>query len=228
MHLWLMGIAWQSNPPCCIPNEETLIRFWLKKPDDNTWKRVWPQIQTAWKKSIKNPQLFIQVGLLREYKKIRKFSKDQTDRASKRWASRRINADAVAYATAEIRHQSGNANGRNARAGNALHSAEVKTTSLPPSPKSSPPQAALRCAPPDAPAPLRAAVIETSDERRDCGHEDFLALGLRNPEMPTDPFGWTHLENSLSSIERVESKMREKLYCERKVQAVPGGSNDVF
>lgn len=84
-----------------------------------------------------------------------------------------------------------------------------------PSPKGSPSNGTGRSAPPDAPAPRPSARVE-NDERRDYGHEDFLAQGHRNSQVPRDSFSWTHLEQTMTNVERVQSKMREKLYSERK------------
>lgn len=103
---------------------------------------------------------------------------------------------------------------------------EVKPTALPPPLKSPPPKAALRSAPPDAPAPLRAAVIQAGDERPEYDHQAFLAAALRSSQQPQDPFAWSRLESSLTDIERIQSKTRERLYNEPPVPAAANGGGN--
>lgn len=49
MHAWLLNISIQETPPGSIPNDMTVIRRWLRNPSDDVWRRVQPQIFTAWK-----------------------------------------------------------------------------------------------------------------------------------------------------------------------------------
>jgi len=83
-----------------------------------------------------------------------------------------------------------------------------------PSPLSSSPKRTGRSAPPDAPAPRPSATL-VNDERPEKSHDDFLALGHRDTDPPRTDFDWSHLEQSMTNVERVQSKMREKLYRER-------------
>ena len=48
MHNWLLDLSWQQEPRGTIPNDIALIRRWLRSPSDETWRRVYPQIRTAW------------------------------------------------------------------------------------------------------------------------------------------------------------------------------------
>lgn len=48
MHNWLLDISWQQDPRGTIPDDTAVLRRWLRNPSDETWRRVWPQINTAW------------------------------------------------------------------------------------------------------------------------------------------------------------------------------------
>lgn len=48
MHNWLLDISWQQDPPGTIPNDQAVIRRWLRNPSDDVWRRVWPQLMPAW------------------------------------------------------------------------------------------------------------------------------------------------------------------------------------
>lgn len=50
-HNLLLDISWQQDPPGTIPSDAILLRRWsrLASPsDDETWRRVWPQVRLAW------------------------------------------------------------------------------------------------------------------------------------------------------------------------------------
>jgi len=49
MHTWLLNLSIQETPPGSIPNDMAVIRRWLRNPPDDVWRRVQPQIFTAWK-----------------------------------------------------------------------------------------------------------------------------------------------------------------------------------
>lgn len=49
MHVWLLNLCIQEEPPGSIPNDMAVIRRWLRNPSDDVWRRVQPQIFTAWK-----------------------------------------------------------------------------------------------------------------------------------------------------------------------------------
>lgn len=55
-----------------------------------------------------------------------------------------------------------------------------------------------------------------NDETLEFDHADFLKVGWISSEMPADKFGWDRLQNGLPLVEKVQSKMREKFYRERK------------
>ena len=63
MHNWLLDISWQQTPPGTIPDDQAVLRRWLRLPpnavlcassdpycrcNDHVWRRVWPQISPAW------------------------------------------------------------------------------------------------------------------------------------------------------------------------------------
>lgn len=48
MHFHLLMISVQEEPPGSLPNDMTVICRWLNSPSDNVWRRVKPQIFTAW------------------------------------------------------------------------------------------------------------------------------------------------------------------------------------
>jgi hypothetical protein len=54
------------------------------------------------------------------------------------------------------------------------------------------------------------------DDMPEFGHEDFLRAGWISSELPKDEFQWAHLERCLPEHERVQSKMREKFYAQKK------------
>ncbi len=48
MHNWLLDISWQQNPRGTIPDDTDALRRWLRHPDEETWRRVWPQLKASW------------------------------------------------------------------------------------------------------------------------------------------------------------------------------------
>lgn len=48
MHFWLINLSLQEDPAGTIPNDLPLIRRWLHNPSDEIWRRVQPQIFSAW------------------------------------------------------------------------------------------------------------------------------------------------------------------------------------
>jgi hypothetical protein len=113
LHIRLMCIAWQQDHPGTIPNEEAVIRRWLRSPSNSKWKRVWPQIRAAWQISKKNPFKLYSRALLREFRKQRAFSNKQKQNIEKRWKNKADHDDTMVLP----RYQSGNT-----RAGNTLQS----------------------------------------------------------------------------------------------------------
>lgn len=69
MHVHLLNIAWQQQPPGSIPDDIRVVRQWLGLPSgfadaDRVWARVWPQIKTAW--ALKDGRWF-NFGLVRSW-----------------------------------------------------------------------------------------------------------------------------------------------------------------
>jgi hypothetical protein len=126
MHMHLICISWQQDQPGTIPNDEALIRRWLKDPSQKVWKRVWPQIQPAWRKWGKGGDFLYSRGVLREYKKFKEFSRRQRANARQLWNYRRSHGNAVAMPP----HNSGIA-----RAGNALQSSSSSAEVIPLTPQ---------------------------------------------------------------------------------------------
>jgi hypothetical protein len=87
MHFKLICIAWQSSPPCCIPNDEAIIKRWLGGPADEVWFRVWPQIKNSW--GVTRGGHFIQRGLYRAYLQLLAHKKERSSSGKlgneKRW-----------------------------------------------------------------------------------------------------------------------------------------------
>lgn len=48
MHNWLMDISWQEDQRGTIPDDEEVIRKWLRNPIKADWKRIWPQLKRSW------------------------------------------------------------------------------------------------------------------------------------------------------------------------------------
>jgi hypothetical protein len=80
MHLHFMCIAWQEDPPCSLPNNNSYLRKLVGNP--RGWPKLKKQIFRAWKLENKR---WVQCGLLREYEKQRCFSESRKLNANKRW-----------------------------------------------------------------------------------------------------------------------------------------------
>lgn len=63
MHFHLINLAWQEEPPGSIPADEPLIRRWLRSPSEDIWRRVRPQIFSAWVRSADGSR-WVQKGLV--------------------------------------------------------------------------------------------------------------------------------------------------------------------
>lgn len=48
MHFHLLNLSVQEEPPGSLPNDMVLIRRWLRNPSDDVWRRVQPQVFSAW------------------------------------------------------------------------------------------------------------------------------------------------------------------------------------
>src|SRR6188474_1476428 len=80
MHVHLMCIAWQQEPPCSLPNDDSALKKWCGNP--KRWRKVKDQILSAWK--VIGDRL-VQEGLLREYEKQRNYSESRRQAAEARW-----------------------------------------------------------------------------------------------------------------------------------------------
>jgi uncharacterized protein YdaU (DUF1376 family) len=95
MHVHLLCIAWQQDPPCTLPNDDTTLRKWCGHPQ--RWKKVRPQVLRAWKLVDGR---FVQEGLLREWEKQRQYSESRRVAAEARWGKK----DAYALRTQSVRN----------------------------------------------------------------------------------------------------------------------------
>lgn len=83
MHLQLMCLAWQQDPPGCLPADERILRRWVGNPTQQDWEeRLKPQISRAWK--LQDGQ-WIQEGLLREWERQASNSQKRRAAANARW-----------------------------------------------------------------------------------------------------------------------------------------------
>ena len=98
MHLHLMCIAWQQDPPCTLPDDDDALRRLVGSPDD--WDRLKPQIMAAWKK---NGKRWVQAGLLREYVKQAESRKKRQAAAERRWSTERDKADKQSICNADAK-----------------------------------------------------------------------------------------------------------------------------
>jgi uncharacterized protein YdaU (DUF1376 family) len=91
MHMHLMCIAWQQDPPCTIPDDDAMMRRWLANPEN--WPDLKAQILTAWKLTDGR---WSQAGLLAEFNKQTAFRESRKNGAKSRWS---CNAHADAHAS---------------------------------------------------------------------------------------------------------------------------------
>ncbi len=82
MHVWLIHMALQEEMPGTIPNDMALIRRWLRNPSDDVWRRVQPQIFSAW--SIRDGR-WVQKGTEETALRQQEYSASRKEAAAKRW-----------------------------------------------------------------------------------------------------------------------------------------------
>lgn len=83
MHLHLMCIAWQKDPPGILPDDDALLRKWLSNPELESWThRIKPQLIQGWR--IANGK-WHQDGLIREWDKQASNSQKRRAAANARW-----------------------------------------------------------------------------------------------------------------------------------------------
>lgn len=80
MHLHLMCIAWQQQPPCTLPDNDEDLSRWCGSPKE--WERIKKQIFRAWER---RGDRWAQAGLEREYLKQKDFRESRSANARKRW-----------------------------------------------------------------------------------------------------------------------------------------------
>jgi uncharacterized protein YdaU (DUF1376 family) len=80
MHVHLMCIAWQQDPPCTLPDDDSIIRKWCGNPKQ--WSKLRLQILRSWKSMGGR---WVQEGLLREFEKQQKYSDSRRQAAEARW-----------------------------------------------------------------------------------------------------------------------------------------------
>lgn len=82
MHYTLCWISCQQEPPGTIPDDDAVIRRWLGSPSDDVWRRVRPQIMTAW--PVQDSRR-VNAGMVRAFERQRAFSESRTKAAECRW-----------------------------------------------------------------------------------------------------------------------------------------------
>ena len=82
LHLRYMCIAWQQQPPCTLPNDDSKLRKWAGNPDEENWLRIKGQVFSAWEEDNGR---WVQNGLLRQFKKQSENSEKRKKAAEKRW-----------------------------------------------------------------------------------------------------------------------------------------------
>ncbi len=85
MHFWLINLSLQEDPAGTIPNDTALIRRWLRNPSDDVWRRVQPQIFSAW--SLADGR-WHQQGTKATAERQKAYSESRTEAANARWAKR--------------------------------------------------------------------------------------------------------------------------------------------
>jgi hypothetical protein len=82
MHHWLLNISWQQEPKGSIPDDMALIRRWLGSPTEDIWRRVRPQIFSAW--TLRDGRWFND-GMVRTAERQKVFSESRTKSLRKRY-----------------------------------------------------------------------------------------------------------------------------------------------
>lgn len=82
MHMHLMCIAWQQDPPCTLPDDDAQLRKWCGNIRQKKWNKTREKLLLAW--HIYDGR-WVQEGLLREYEKQRQYSESRRSAANSRW-----------------------------------------------------------------------------------------------------------------------------------------------
>jgi hypothetical protein len=48
LNMFLVGIAWESSPPCSLPDDEEFIRGLCSRPPAELWSECWPEVRRYW------------------------------------------------------------------------------------------------------------------------------------------------------------------------------------
>lgn len=97
MHMHLICIAWQQDPPCTLPDDDELWRRWCGNPRAERWRKIKHQIQNAYQ--LRDGR-WVQDGLLRQYEKQRQYAQSRREAAEARWGKQ----DAYASRTQSVRN----------------------------------------------------------------------------------------------------------------------------
>lgn len=103
MHLHLMCIAWQKNPPGALPADEAILRKWLSNPPVEDWNsRIKPQLAQSWRIA---DGFWIQDGLSREFERQASTSQKRRAAANSRWGRSDAPAGATSLGLLPEEHQ---------------------------------------------------------------------------------------------------------------------------
>ena len=87
MHHHLLMLAWQSSPPCSLPDDDLELRGWCQHPAD--WPDLWAQIRKGWRLHLGR---WWQLGLCRTYLRQMEVRGQRRSAAERRWKGRDANA----------------------------------------------------------------------------------------------------------------------------------------
>jgi hypothetical protein len=82
MHMHLICIAWQQDPPCTLPDDDLMIRRWLGNP--KKWEDLRNQIFAAWKMVDGR---WIQKGLLEQFERQTGYRESRKKGSDARWGN---------------------------------------------------------------------------------------------------------------------------------------------
>jgi hypothetical protein len=72
MHFHLLMMSIQEEPPGSIPDDMALIRRWLGSPSEDIWRRVRPQVLSAW--TLRTDRWF-NLGMVQTFERKERFAK---------------------------------------------------------------------------------------------------------------------------------------------------------
>jgi hypothetical protein len=82
MHMHLICIAWQQDPPCTLPDDDAMLRRWLGNP--RGWESLKRQIFAAWKLIDGR---WVQTGLLEQFGRQAAYRESRKRGADARWGT---------------------------------------------------------------------------------------------------------------------------------------------